>query len=202
MSQFLTSPNYCGYHLQQIFDGNKIPKKGHLPTKWYWIWRWCSKSPKRDIYQPFIHLSGNSFTAIDGVNMLWQDVLINLVLGGELPTNRKWVKTLVISMGFLWGQVVHLENWGEPTYNPPKRFVGSWPPSRVFKGPGCLVFWMLDIKFVSLSIWDLHRLSYFLWCPSERTKIAVGCNMLKHKKMLTLAFWSYRTSFSWKSRQR
>ena len=40
------------------------------------------------------------------------------VLGGELPTNRGCglVLTLVISMGFLWGQVVHLENWGELTH--------------------------------------------------------------------------------------
>ena len=26
------------------------------------------------------------------------------LLGGELPTNRQWVTSLVISMGFLWGQ--------------------------------------------------------------------------------------------------
>ena len=40
------------------------------------------------------------------------------VLGGSLPTDRKWVSetTLVISMGFLWGQVVHKHNWGELTH--------------------------------------------------------------------------------------
>ena len=31
-----------------------------------------------------------------------------ILLGGELPTNRKWLINLVISMGSQWGQVVHL----------------------------------------------------------------------------------------------
>ena len=39
----------------------------------------------------------------------------NPLLGGELPTDRFCGAraTLVISMGFLWGQVVHNNNWGE-----------------------------------------------------------------------------------------
>ena len=34
MSQCFTSPNYWGYNLQEIFEGDvkQIPKKGHLPT--------------------------------------------------------------------------------------------------------------------------------------------------------------------------
>ena len=40
-SQCFTSPNYWGYKFQQIFG-----------------WRWCSKSPKRDIYQLLLFQKG------------------------------------------------------------------------------------------------------------------------------------------------
>ena len=65
-----------------------------------------------------------------GMGCNWvADIFQQTLLGGELPTDRVGglQTTLVISMGFLWGQVVHKNNWGELTHQH-----DSWdePPSR------------------------------------------------------------------------
>ena len=70
MSQCFTSPNYWGCKFQQIFegDGNKIPKKGYLPTPGI-----CRKRRSKD-WEPKINRSkgnGNWKTYQTMMILLW-----------------------------------------------------------------------------------------------------------------------------------